>query len=993
MYRDLFQRVTAASQNNSLTFFVGAGISKLSNAPKWSELIDAFSDNLGIAKRGAYSNEEFLSIPQMYYYSINQDDTEYYSFIDHCFAKAELVPNAIHKLLFALNPHAFVTTNFDDLLEKAAVECCQSFKVVACDKEISQINGDRFILKLHGDLTHKNIVLKEEDYLNYSDNFKLTETLLRSIFATNTVVFIGYGLNDYNIKLILNWTKTLLKDKFVKPLFIYTDDKELSKEELRYHESKGLHVIDFRKLTSTQPELVDYFHRYELVLSSISKTSKLSLDGLTKEEAFDVLYDLLVPLDKLQALRIQDVKETLGFKVIIEDRGVINTSVGENILLKYFVEILSMSDLEKNDLPTDVLSKYHKISRVFQKARIYYVFGDSHKALEIEGESSVFADPLCINFEYRSMIEYTKAEYTNNYDNYKKAYYLAKLCKYADAYNLFVDVAVTSFKEKDYLLTFLAQANRNYLYSSMRSVNNHILYHNMFDLDSVNGGKLNDVQMKHLFEHLPLDTQQKYLCFKDLASTNSLYEISYDSFIDGKKLQNAIESNTLEMGFSSGEKVFHRINNYLHFFLGNSLFMDEFAEFKNTIRNLMSLLLYKYSVQEKKVFDKDWLEGLSENKILFDELDFYCFLTYFNENELRKMFSKYGVKTIEINNIDVIAKSVLNIFDYYDILMQTKASTIEALSCQQKIKVCIALLCYMDIPQDLVDSVCQFIFKYEFREIDISDKVAFLDAQIWKRKKYSEITSTVIENKLMFYLDKHIKSIETGKKFELYSHSSAVSYCNLAHYIHIGESFTSKRLSIRVSKIVRNDYTQFKKAIERHYYSYISTNQKHNFTSWVKRDLPQSTDFDDFCFLISNQIRLEKKDILAIKKHLQKMVANEETNEEKIKYRTFPSHEPYEDLQDIGYYCFIGYLPKRQFKGFLGYSPKFDFFYKYRSFDFDKFEVAWLLHWQSHVLDELAKSCIVKEKIRNLIAKELSTAELNDLERKKLEGILVKHFC
>ena len=54
------------------------------------------------------------------------------------------------------------------------------------------------------------------------------------------------------------------------------------------------------------------------------------------------------------------------------------------------------------------------------------------------------------------------------------------------------------------------------------------------------------------------------------------------------------------MGFSSGEKVFHRINNYLHFFLGNSLFMDEFAEFKNTIRNLMSLLVYKYSVQEKK---------------------------------------------------------------------------------------------------------------------------------------------------------------------------------------------------------------------------------------------------------------------------------------------------------------------------------------------------------------------------------------------------------
>ena len=992
MYKDLFQRITAASQNNSLTFFVGAGISKLSNAPKWSELIDAFCEEIGIEKKDSYSNEEYLSIPQMYYYSIGQNDDEYYRFINSCFGKAELIPNAIHKLLFSFNPHAFVTTNFDDLLEKAAVECCQAFKVAACDEEISQLNGDRFVLKLHGDLTHKNLVLKEEDYLNYSENFKLTETLLKSIFATNTVVFIGYGLNDYNIKLILNWTKTLLKDKFVKPLFIYTDGKELSKEELKYHESKGLHVIDFRKLTSAHPELVDYFQRYELVLSSISKTSKLSLDGLTKFEAFDMLYDLLAPLDKLQALRIQDVKETLGFKVIIDDRGVINTAVGENILIKYFVEILSMDDSAKSILPNEVVDKYHTISEVFQKARIHHILGDGHSVLKIEGNATAFADPMCISFEYRSMLEYTKVAYTNNYDNYKKAYYLAKLCKYADAYNLFVDVAVAAFKEKDYLLTFLAQTNRYYLYLSMKSVNNHLLYHNMFDLDSVNGGKLNDVQMKHLFEHLPLDIQQKYICFKNLDTTHALYEISYDSFVDGKKLQNSIESNTLEMGLSSGEKVFHRINNYLHFFLGNSLFMDEFAEFKNTIRNLMSLLVYKYSVQEKKVFDKDWLEGLSENKIYFDELVFYCFITYFDEKELKKMFSRYDVKTITFNNIDAISQSITNRFEYYDILIKDKAPTIEVLRCQERIKVCIALLRYMDIPQDLVDSVCKFIFKYEFREIDISDKVAFLDAQIWRRKKYSEITAGIVENKLIFYLDKHIKSIETGKNFELYSHSSIVSYCNLVHYIHAEKPYTSRRLSIRVSKIVQNAYSQFKKAIEQHYYPYISANQKCSFVSWIKRGLHQSADFDDFRFLISNQIKLEKKEILALKKHLQKMVTKTESNKGLI-YRTIPSHEPYEDLQDIGYYCFIGYLPKRQFKSFLGYNPKFDFFYQYRNFEFDRFEVAWLLRWQPRVLEELSKNNAVKEKIRNLIAKELGTSELNDMEKKKLESILVKYYC
>lgn len=47
MYKEVFKKIIEASQTESLTFFVGAGISTLSGAPKWSELIDAFSDSLG----------------------------------------------------------------------------------------------------------------------------------------------------------------------------------------------------------------------------------------------------------------------------------------------------------------------------------------------------------------------------------------------------------------------------------------------------------------------------------------------------------------------------------------------------------------------------------------------------------------------------------------------------------------------------------------------------------------------------------------------------------------------------------------------------------------------------------------------------------------------------------------------------------------------------------------------------------------------------------
>ena len=91
------------------------------------------------------------------------------------------------------------------------------------------------------------------------------------------------------------------------------------------------------------------------------------------------------------------------------------------------------------------------------------------------------------------------------------------------------------------------------------------------------------------------------------------------------KLQDAIDSNTQEWGVTSVDKVISRINQNLHFFLGNGLYMEEFTEFKTTIRNLMSTLVYKYSVQAKKAVDDDFF-GNASSEIYFDNIDFYSFI-------------------------------------------------------------------------------------------------------------------------------------------------------------------------------------------------------------------------------------------------------------------------------------------------------------------------------------------------------------------------------
>lgn len=987
MYQELFKRIIEASQTESLTFFVGAGVSKLSDAPKWSELIDAFSDSLGRAKKPDYSNEEYLSIPQMYYYSIDQNESRYYDFINDCFGSKKLVPNSIHKMLLDLNPHAFITTNFDDLLETAASENCQSFKVIACDDEISQINGSRFILKLHGDLNHRNIVLKEEDYLNYSENFKLVETLLKSIFATTTVVFIGYGLNDYNIKLILNWTKALLKDKFNKPIFIYTDNAELSKDELRYHESKGLYVVDYQHCIDDDNTAVDFVDRYKSVLNSINNTSAFSLEGKDEIEAFELLYSLLAPLDKMEALRTQDIVEKLQNEVIIEKNGVLNISVNENNLFEYFVTINDMNEEDRETLSNDTIKKYRTIVSALSKAQIKGIHCSNHKFSKLSDNNFVYANPCCIQFNYAEMHKYVGNEYTDYHANYKKAYYLAKLNRYRESYDLFVNVATESYISKDYLMHLLAQANRYVVYQAMRSVNSHLMYYNLFNLEELKGGIISAKQFEKVFERLPIEFQNEYRCFRNIVSFNMLYENAYYSFQDGLKLQDAIDTNTQEWGVTSVDKVISRINQNLHFFLANGLFMEEFAEFKTTIRSLMSTLVHKYSVQTKKtVYD---FFDQSSSEIYFNNIDFYCFVEYFDTKQLNELFGKYSIKALDFQNTEEIESSVKNLFSYYAEVLKTK-QRIEILPIQLKIQRCLNLLCYMNISQELVDFVCSFIFKYEFREICIGDKILFLGSQVWRRKRCSEITASVIENKLIYYIDSHIDAIINNENFELLSKYSSLNYPDLIHYIHTDESFKSRKLAYRITKIIKNSYTQFKYQIKWHYYSYLSTSQQKSVIKWICEGLANEFNFDDFSFLINNGVRIDKSTIAALKKYLKKQI---ELSTKEPPIEKYPKHDCFEELNLVGYFCRTGSLARKDFSAFLNRSPKFDLFYKFEKFDFDNFDVTWLLKWQDIMIQTLSENKIVRSKIRECIANEINSSQLKDSDLKRLSAILAKYFC
>ena len=968
MYKNEFKRIIEASRKNSLTFFVGAGVSALSKAPKWQDMIDQICDFLKIEKKAKYSADDFLQIPQIFYNEINKDDNKYYTFLEQSLNAKKLIPNEIHSMIYRFKPTSIITTNFDELLEDSAANACYNMKVIASDTEVSDINGERFILKVHGDFKHRNIVFKEEDYLSYSENFKLIETILKAVFSTNTVVFIGYGLNDYNIKLILNWAKNLLQEKFNKPIFIYTDTSPLTDSQLKYHISRGLSVIDFHQYLAEDEYKDNFFIRYKTVLEKILKSSITDTNDKNKYELFNIVYELLLPLKSISALKPSHIQAKLSPHIAIEESGEIHSLHSNYNLLEYFYEIHNMSEYEVSKLEKSVLLKYKDILTVFNKAQMFLPSSDAF-----------IGDQYCILFDYSSMQTFVKRNYTSLILNFRKAFYLAKLCEYQKAYDLFSEIAIQAFKTRQYWIFYLSQINKNNLFFALRSMKRNIKFINTVDETKSEIAEID-------FNNFPIDFQNEYSIFQDLHSSSTvLYNNFYEAFSEGRKLEGRIDASS--SGTSISKKILKQIHNNIHFILGNHLLLDDFSEFKNSIIYLMPLLLRLYSQQNKRTKIDSLQNFFGKEKICFSLIDFYCLVNCYNTDELKKLLINQNISELLFDNTEMIEKAIRNLISYYEKYLAETHYGIKLNNIETKIKNCLELLKYMTVSQHLIDTICKFIFNYEFEDIMIDDKISFISILLGKRKMYSSITKKVIQTKFLAYLDEHISCIQNNKEFHMYSRSS-VFYDQLIHFIS-EEKTTYRWIATRINKIIDNNYLQFQKSIFTHYYYYLSDSQKKKVRSWGLRQLSLNFDFSLFTSLLDEEHKINKKYIIQLKQYLsKKYLTNNNNNSAVIQLNTNPNSE----LINIGYWCFIGLLPHDPFKDFLEICDDFDFFYLYDKFDFNKFDVSFIINKTEHVYKKLSENSIVKENIRQQIINCIKNKELHYKDEEQLQDILIKYF-
>ena len=209
------------------------------------------------------------------------------------------------------------------------------------------------------------------------------------------------------------------------------------------------------------------------------------------------------------------------------------------------------------------------------------------------------------------------------------------------------------------------------------------------------------------------------------------------------------------------------------------------------------------------------------------------------------------------------------------------------------------------------------------------------------------------------------------------------------------KGYHSRRLAMRVSKIIKLGDPVLILHVVEHYSHYVSSYQKAKIVVWAKASLEKKFDFKLLSLLMNYNARISPEIIAQLqgflRQEVEKDVTAKETGVNVIKM--FPQQERLFELNQVGYWCLLGVLDRKPFLEFVGKSDIFDFYFLFDQFDFSKFDVSWLINSSERELKILSGKKTVHNKIRVKIAEVLQNDNLSKAYETKLTKILSKYFC
>lgn len=273
---DIPKGIFEAAQSGKLVLFIGAGVSRIVGCPSWKDFAIEYLKDLHnkqvinffeFEKLKTLDARKLLTICKNIYKEKKLEPPEMKAFLEGEKDLFEEIP--IYDNLYSFNA-IYVTTNYDDHLDKVARQPTQPLLSIEIESSMEEVNWEKekseekvFYLKdellisklkngnvihIHGSVENETTtIMTIVDYIeHYKPNSK-PAVFLKEIFEKYTVLFIGYGLEEYEIlEFMLSKTNPATNEIRHYMLYpIFKSESNLLEYYEKYYENLGVQLIPY----------------------------------------------------------------------------------------------------------------------------------------------------------------------------------------------------------------------------------------------------------------------------------------------------------------------------------------------------------------------------------------------------------------------------------------------------------------------------------------------------------------------------------------------------------------------------------------------------------------------------------------------------------------------------------------------------------------------------------------------------------------------------
>jgi len=323
------KEIIDAVNNENLAVFIGAGVSRIIGCMGWDELAKNLVNKCFLTKKedgslcinfkekeSLLQNKNHKKTITICHHILKQNSLEdiFYKELEKSLeADEELLKfQNIYDELYGLRG-LFVTTNADEYFDDKFHVQRRVYK----KKDFDPSNIDQMKLyHIHGSIMNRNsLIFTVPDYIQRYNDSQFIE-FLKTVFNKYTVLFVGYGMAEFELLDFLITKFDSNKEKELKHFILlpfYKGEEDILDFEQSYYNSMGIRVIAFEKDEKGYGQLYEVIKNWN---STINQVSTYLYDSYQKIEDVVNNYEEIRAEKIFQIIKNDKPQENYFFKTL-----------------------------------------------------------------------------------------------------------------------------------------------------------------------------------------------------------------------------------------------------------------------------------------------------------------------------------------------------------------------------------------------------------------------------------------------------------------------------------------------------------------------------------------------------------------------------------------------------------------------------------------------------------------------------------------------------